>query len=83
MSQDLIERFVNEMRERYAEQIEAVSLPEGTGEYLAKLMEGGDPAALEFLIKLSYLMGLQTGFALANAGARSPEPSPGQGPLQA
>lgn len=83
MNRELIERFINEMRERYAEQIAAVSLPDGTAEYLALLMERGDPEALEFLLKLSYLMGLQTGFAAANAGASAPEPEPGHGPLQA
>ena len=83
MNRELIERFINEMRERYAEQIAAVSLPDGTAEYLALLMERGDPEALEFLLKLSYLMGLQTGFAAANAGANAPEPEPGHGPLQA
>jgi hypothetical protein len=83
VNRDLIERFINEMRERYAQQIEAVSLPDGTAEYLALLMERGDPEALEFLLKLSYLMGLQTGFAAAHAGANTPDPEPGHGPLQA
>lgn len=83
MNRDLIERFINEMRQRHAEQIAAVSLPEGTAEYLQLLMERGDAEALEFIIKLSYLMGLQTGFASAHAGANSPTPEPGRGPLQA
>ncbi len=83
MDRDLIERFINEMRERYSEQIAAVSLPEGSNEYIAHLIELGDPEAVEFLLKLSYLMGLQTGFAAAHAGALGPHPEPGHGPLQA
>lgn len=83
MNRDLIESFINEMRGRYAEQIEAVALPDGTTEYLELLMERGDAEALEFLLKLSYLMGLQTGFAAAHAGATTPDPEPGHGPLQA
>jgi len=83
VNRDLIESFINEMRGRYAEQIEAVALPDGTTEYLELLMERGDAEALEFLLKLSYLMGLQTGFAAAHAGATTPDPEPGHGPLQA
>ncbi|NLG08298.1 MAG: hypothetical protein GX560_03440 [Deinococcales bacterium] len=83
VDREIIERFVNEMRRRYAEQIAAVSLPNGTREYVEALLERGDPETIEFLLKLSYLMGLHTGFAAANAGARSPDPEPGRGPLQA
>lgn len=83
MNDDIIEQFINEMRERYAEQIAAVSLPDGTTEYLAKLLAEHDLSTLEFVIKLSYLMGLRTGFSAAHAGARAPDPEPGQGPLQA
>ena len=34
VDREIIERFVNEMRRRYAEQIAAVSLPNGTREYV-------------------------------------------------
>lgn len=83
MNRDLIEQFVADMRSRYADQIASVSLPDGTADYLRELMAADDPETLEFLLKLSYLMGLQTGFAAATSGARAPEPEPGQGPLQA
>lgn len=83
MNRDLIEQFVTDMRSKYAEQIAAVSLPEGTTQYLEELMGADDHDTIEFLLKLSYLMGLQTGFAAASSGARTPEPEPGQGPLQA
>lgn len=83
MNLELIERFVSEMRERYAEQIASIALPDGTADFLELLVKRDDPETLEFLLKLSYLMGLQTGFAAANAGATSAEPEPGRGPLQA
>lgn len=83
MNSDLIAQFVNEMKERYSEQIAAVSLPDGSEEYIARLISQGAVADVEFLLKLSYLMGMQTGFAAAHAGAQRPEPEPGNGPLQA
>src|SRR5690606_21753892 len=83
MNRDLIEQFVADMRTRYAEQIEAVALPDGTTRYLKELMGADDHDTIEVLLKLSYLMGLQTGFAAAAAGAQAPEPEPGRGPLQA
>lgn len=86
MNKELIARFLQDMRERHAAQIDAVELPEGTREYLEyleDLVARSDTATLEFIVKLSYLMGLQTGFSAALAGASGPEPEPGRGPLQA
>ncbi len=83
MNKEIIERFLAEMRERHAQQIEAVALPEGTTEFIEDLVAAHDADTLEFMLKLSYLMGLQTGFSAAMAGASGPEPVPGRGPLQA
>jgi len=80
---EIIEQFVNEMRRRYADEVAQVSMPAGGREYLESLIEAGDPEAVEFLLKLSYLMGLQTGFAAAQSGATAPDPTAGKGPLQA
>lgn len=60
-----IRAFLEEMRERHREQIENVELPEGTTEYIQALMDEDDSETLMFVLKLSYLMGLQTGFAVA------------------
>lgn len=79
----MIERFLKEMRERHAAQIDAVALPDGTAEFISDLVAANDAETLVFMIKLSYLMGLQTGFSAALAGATAPEPEPGRGPLQA
>ncbi|CAA9310876.1 MAG: hypothetical protein AVDCRST_MAG93-5214 [uncultured Chloroflexia bacterium] len=63
MSKEAIEAFLAQMRERHATEIEAIELPEGTEDYLRERVEVGDEATLTFMLKLSYLMGLHTGFA--------------------
>lgn len=80
---EVIAAFLREMREAHREQIDAVSLPEGTVEYVEERMAASDHDTLLFMLKLGYLMGLQTGFAAALAGERGPTPPPGRGPLQA
>jgi hypothetical protein len=83
MSEELIESFLRGMRERHAEEIEAIELPEGTEAYLKNRVQAGDIGTLTFMIKLAYLMGLHTGYA-AGAGGGSAAPPPSQrGPLQA
>lgn len=84
MSRDLIAAFLAEMRSRYADEIESVNLPEGTREYLAERVARNEVDTLEFMLKLGYLMGLQTGFAAAQAGASEPpSTSNTPGPIQA
>ncbi len=83
MNKELIERFLKEMREKHSEQIDAVALPDGTAEFIAEVVASHDNDTVEFMVKLSYLMGLQTGFAAAVSGASGPGPEPGRGPLQA
>ena len=84
MSRDMIAAFLAEMRSRYSDEIESVNLPEGTREYIAERMERGEVETLEFMLKLGYLMGLQTGFAAAQAGASEPpSTSNTPGPIQA
>lgn len=83
MSKQMIEAFLKEMKGRYQEHIDAVALPEGTYEYVDELAQARDTETLLFMLKLGYLMGLQTGFAAAHAGATTPDPEPGRGPLQA
>lgn len=80
----MIASFLAEMRSRYSDEIESVNLPEGTREYLADRVADGDVETLEFMLKLGYLMGLQTGFAAAQAGAdEPPSTSSTPGPIQA
>lgn len=81
MSKELIEAFLQGMRERHAEEIEAIELPEGTEAYLENRIQAGDTEALSFMIKLAYLMGLHTGYAAHGGG--SPPPTTPRGPLQA
>ncbi|CAN5656060.1 hypothetical protein BH23DEI1_BH23DEI1_08280 [soil metagenome] len=78
---DLIETFLAEMRRRYREEIDAVTLPDGTLDYVRRRVEAGDVDTIVFMLKLGYLMGLQTGFAAGQAG--DAEPPRGPGPMQA
>jgi len=80
--QQLIEAFLKEMRTRYADEVGALVLPEGTEAYVRARVAAGDHDTLLFMLKLGYLMGLQTGFAAGQAGASEP-PRGGPGPIQA
>jgi hypothetical protein len=79
--QRLIQTFLDEMRRRYASEVDAVGLPEGTLEYVRARVAAGDAETLLFMLKLGWLMGLQTGFAAGRAG--DDMPSGGPGPIQA
>lgn len=78
MSKRMIEAFLTRMRERHRDEIEALVLPDGTLEVLAERAAAGDVDTLQFLLKLAYLMGLQTGFAAGQsaAGPDAPPPRP-------
>ena len=80
MSREAIEGFLTTMRERHAGEIEAIELPEGTEDYLKECIRVGDEETLSFMLKLSYLMGLHTGFAAQQEGSTTRTPS---GPLEA
>jgi hypothetical protein len=78
---EMIRAFLDEMRRRYAHEIDAVGLPEGTLAYIEQRVAAGDAETLLFMLKLGWLMGLQTGFAAGRAGDEMP--SGGPGPMQA
>lgn len=81
---DEIRAFLDAMRERHRDQIDNVELPEGTDDYMQSLMDDDDVESLMFVIKLSYLMGLQTGFAIANGDVDDgPDIGGPSGPLEA
>lgn len=79
---DQIREFLEAMRERHSEQIDNVELPNGTFEYLQSLVDAGDTETLMFVIKLSYLMGVQTGFAVSQSD-ELPDLPDTNGPLKA
>jgi hypothetical protein len=82
MNEDLIATFLLEMKENHGDEIDSVTLPDGTAEYVEKTMATGDVETLLFMLRLGYLMGLQTGFAAGQAGGDLSDLS-GPGPLQA
>lgn len=82
MSKDAIEAFLRQMRAQHADRIDEVELPEGTREYVEERVAAGDVGTLLFMLRLGYLMGLQSGFAAGAAGEQEPDEG-GSGPLQA
>jgi len=83
MSKETIRAFLNEMRKSYQEEIDAVALPDGTDEYVEERIAQDDRDTLLFMLKLGYLMGLQTGFAAGRDGDDQPSGPDVPGPLQA
>ena len=83
MSKDTIRAFLEQMRARHGEQIDAIELPEGTRDYIGERAAEGDLETLTFMLKLGYLMGLQTGYAAGSAGQGAPDGSGPVGPMQA
>ena len=82
MSKDVIEAFLEEMRKRHGREIEVMNLPDGTREYLLERMQRGDVETITFMLKLSYLMGVQAGYA-AHELEENGLPRVPNGPLQA
>ena len=79
-----IATFIKQMKEQNGSEVNKLELPAGTVEYLQELMQTGDTETIMFMLKLGWIMGLQTGFAAAQSGAQTP-PSSGSpfGPIQA
>lgn len=77
----LIQSFLEEMRRRYAQEIDAVALPDGTMDYVRERIEAGDADTLMFMLKLGWIMGLQAGFSAGRAGDENLPRGPG--PIQA
>lgn len=63
MSKEAIAEFVARMKEQQKDQIQAMELPAGTEEYVQERIKAGDQETLVFMLKLGYVMGLQTGYA--------------------
>ena len=82
MSKEDIRAFLEEMSERHDEDIAGVELPEGTREYVLERIAQGDADTIMFMLKLGYLMGLQTGYAVADGDEEELESVP-RGPIQA
>jgi len=82
---DRIALFIAQMRERHSDDIDGIDLPEGTLDYVQELLAEGDSETVMFMLKLGYVMGLQTGFAASQAGQQSPSPQGGSpwGPIEA
>ncbi|MCA9837456.1 MAG: hypothetical protein KC422_11080 [Trueperaceae bacterium] len=77
-------QFIQQMKEQNGDEINKLELPPGADEYLDDLIAQGDTTTIMFMLKLGYVMGLQTGFAAAQAGQQTPPSSSSPfGPIQA
>lgn len=83
MSKDVIANFLAQMRQDYADDIAAIELPEGTRDYVIECAHNEDAETLMFMLKLAYLMGLQTGYAASQSEHGSSSPPKNNGPLKA
>lgn len=83
VSKDDIKAFLEAMRKHHENQIAGMELPTGTRAFLDECVSDGNIDTLEFMLKLSYLMGLQTGFAASQAGDSMPDASDPFGPIKA
>lgn len=59
--------WFEQLRAEYADQFEAMPLPAGLPEHLHQLVQNGDEAAIQFMLKLAWQFGAQVGYA---AGSR-------------
>ena len=78
-----IAAFVQEMRERHSEDVSGIDLPAGTRAYVEERVAAGDTDTLMFMLKLGYLMGLQTGFAAQQVEDAATPSARFWGPLEA
>jgi len=83
VSKEDLAAFLDAMKARHADQVDAMDLPEGTEDYIAERIANADADTITFMLKLGYLMGLQTGYAAGRAGDDEPDGSGVPGPLQA
>jgi hypothetical protein len=79
---ELIAKFIEQMREHHASDVNGIDLPPGMNEYVAERIEQGDVETLLFMLKLGYIMGLQTGVAASQAGQKPQGRTP-WGPIEA
>jgi hypothetical protein len=79
---DMIAKFIEQMRENHASDVNAIDLPPGMNEYVTERIEQGDSETLLFMLKLGYIMGLQTGVAASQTGQQAPSKTP-WGPIEA
>ncbi len=80
---DQLAEFIRQMKEQNGDEINKLELPPGAYEYVLELIKQGDAETLMFMLKLGYVMGLQTGFAAAQSGQQSPPSGSPFGPIQA
>jgi hypothetical protein len=63
-AKEAIAVFIRQMKENHAQEVAAIDLPPGMNEYVEERIREGDLETILFMMKLGYIMGLQTGVAV-------------------
>jgi hypothetical protein len=56
--------FIRQMKDNHAKEVAAIDLPPGMNDYVQERILEGDLETIVFMMKLGYIMGLQTGVAV-------------------
>jgi hypothetical protein len=81
---ETIAMFIRQMKENHAKDVAGIDLPPGMNEYVEERIREGDLETIVFMMKLGYIMGLQTGVAVEREGQDADKPTRRTfGPMQA
>ncbi len=81
---ETIALFIRQMKDNHAKEVAAIDLPPGMNEYVEERIREGDLETIIFMMKLGYIMGLQTGVAVGQDGQDAkPTTRRTFGPMQA
>jgi hypothetical protein len=75
--------FIRQMKENHANEVAGIDLPPGMNEYVEERIREGDLETILFMMKLGYIMGLQTGVAVGQEGEPQKPTRRTFGPMQA
>jgi hypothetical protein len=76
--------FIRQMKDNHAKEVASIDLPPGMNEYVEERIREGDLETILFMMKLGYIMGLQTGVAVGQDGEDAkPTTRRTFGPMQA
>ncbi|MGL4609351.1 MAG: hypothetical protein ACRCYY_06650 [Trueperaceae bacterium] len=83
-AKEAIAVFIHQMKTNHAEEVAGIDLPPGMNEYVEDRIREGDLETILFMMKLGYIMGLQTGVAVGQEEESGKQPTRRTfGPMQA
>jgi hypothetical protein len=82
-AKEAIAVFIRQMKENHAADVAGIDLPPGMNDYVEERIREGDVETILFMMKLGYIMGLQTGVAVGQEEQPSKPTRRTFGPMQA